>query len=78
MSRPEARSEGTWKELTRVSTLIIFGRTSTIYKLILIYYLFGHKAQGIMIKTYLKEKGNEDGKKRNGVEMEINWWCGKD
>ena len=31
-----------------------------------------------MIKTYLKEKGNEDGKKRNGVEMEINWWCGKD
>ena len=57
---------------------MIFGRTSTIYKLILIYYLFGHKAQGTMIKTSLKEKGNEDGKKRNGVEMEINWRCGKD
>ena len=31
-----------------------------------------------MIKTSLKEKGNEDGKKRNGVEMEINLRCGKD
>ena len=49
-----------------------------IYKLLLIYYLFGHKAQGTMIKASLKEKGNEDGKKRNGVEMEINWRCGKD
>lgn len=46
-------------------------------KLLLMYYLFEHKAQGTMIKTSLKEKGNEDGKKRNGVEMEINWRCGK-